>query len=769
MKFSRLKPLHAALIASVMGPTIAFAQDRGDVELPMFRVTESALGIDPNVPANAASITEEVLDRLNMPTAEDSLRYLPNLNVRQRYIGDRNAALEVRGMSNIQSARGLVLADGVIISNFLDSDHQGSPRWSMVLPEEVERVDVIYGPYSALYSGNALGAVVNFTTRMPDQFEARAKALFHRQEFDLYGTDDTYNGHVINGYVGDRIGRFSYTFGASTAETTGQPNGFVIVGPSNTAATGTETEIVDSSNFPIIDRRGRDRQLLGVSGSGIENNEQNEFKLKLGYDITDTLEGRFTVASWTMDSKTGQIGDTTYLRDADDNLVDSGLVAIDGFVYDLDDVNFSPRDGSEEHWMYAAQLRTRNAEGWNYDFTAALYDMKENRLRTADAPSGIAYTQSNVPGTMTANDGSGWWHIDFKADNRFGRDGAHWLTAGAHYSNYELEQESFTIADWRSDAIVDRTGTNQGTTEIAALFVQDAWQFAEQWKTVLGLRYEHWSTGDGRRTDGGTTTIFDDRSADAISPKVALIYTPDPLWSYRLSLAHSTRFPTVSELYQVRTSVNDVVESDADLAPEKAVSADFTIETLLDNAVMRFTLWGEDSRDTIFRYQEFSDQGGAGRTVYQNIDHVRIRGIEWVYDTWNVFGVTGLDLHFNVAFNESEVVADSGDPRNVGNEFYRIPRIRSAFVATWHQNDQLSYTFGGRYSGRARASLDNTDIVPNAIDGVSSFTVFDVKVNFDLNRHLEFGAGVNNLLDERYFVGHPYSGRTYFADVTVRY
>lgn len=65
----------------------------------------------------------------------------------------------------------------------------------MVLPEEIEQVDVIYGPYSALYSGNAMGAAVLFTTRMPDDFEATASLQAHQQQFNYLGTDDSYDGH----------------------------------------------------------------------------------------------------------------------------------------------------------------------------------------------------------------------------------------------------------------------------------------------------------------------------------------------------------------------------------------------------------------------------------------------------------------------------------------------------------------------------------------------------------------------------------------------
>lgn len=763
-KFRRKALYSVVLSSAALAPAFA---DEQVTNLPMFTVSESALGLDPNIPANTASISAEVLDRLNMPTAEDALRYLPNLNVRQRYIGDRNAALEVRGMSNIQSARGLVLADGVILSNLLGSDHANSPRWSLVLPEEIERIDVIYGPYSALYSGNAMGAAVIYTTRMPDDFEASAKLLVHQQKFDLNGTDDSYDGHMFNGLVGDRMGRFSYLLGVSNVKTTGQPTGFALLNPGTAPLQGDEVEIA-SGAYPIIDRRGQERLHIGVSGSGIETNEQDEFKLKLGYDITPNLEGRFTLASWRVDGKTGKPEYTTYLRDTGGNRVYSGPVNIDGARYVIGNSTFAPRVTEEEHWMYAGTLRSKNADGWNYELTAALYDMKESVTRTASVPSDVAWSIGG-PGTANVQDGSGWWHADAKFDRRFGDNGAHWLTLGAHYSSYDLEQESRTAASWRGGALGERTAANQGSTEIAALFAQDAWQINERWKAVLGLRFEDWKASDGSRTSGASTLAYPDRSETAWSPKASIEYTPDQIHRYRLSVARSTRFPTVAELFQGSISVNQIVGSDPDLKPEEATSVDFTIETLLENGITRLSLWAEDSKDTIFRYQEFSTVGGAGSTLYQNVDHVRIRGIEWVYDTWNVLGLTGLDLHANVAFNESEVLEDSGDPRNVGNEFYRIPRVRAAIVATYQHTDKLSYTVGGRYSGRSRASLDNTDINRHAIDGVGNFTVFDVKLNYDINRHIELGAGVNNVLDERYYVGHPYAGRTVFADVTLSY
>ena len=46
----------------------------------------------------------------------------------------------------------------------------------MVTPEEIERVDVMYGPFSAAYPGGSVGAVVDYQTRMPDKSRSPCQA-----------------------------------------------------------------------------------------------------------------------------------------------------------------------------------------------------------------------------------------------------------------------------------------------------------------------------------------------------------------------------------------------------------------------------------------------------------------------------------------------------------------------------------------------------------------------------------------------------------------
>ena len=56
----------------------------------------------------------------------------PRVQVRKRYIGDRNSIIATRTSGQTSSARSLVYADGVLLSNLLGNRYDFPPRWNMV-------------------------------------------------------------------------------------------------------------------------------------------------------------------------------------------------------------------------------------------------------------------------------------------------------------------------------------------------------------------------------------------------------------------------------------------------------------------------------------------------------------------------------------------------------------------------------------------------------------------------------------------------------------
>ena len=53
---------------------------------------------------------------------------------------------------------------------------------------------------------------------------------------------------------------------------------------------------------------------------------------------------------------------------------------------------------------------------------------------------------------------------------------------------------------------------------------------------------------------------------------------------------------------------------------------------------------------------------------------------------------------------------------------------------------------------------------PNTYGGTSTYTVVDAKFTFRPTKRTELGIGVDNLFDHRYYVFHPYAGRTVYVE-----
>jgi hypothetical protein len=94
-------------------------------------------------------------------------------------------------------------------------------------PEEIARIDVLYGPFSAAYPGNSIGAVVNITTRLPDDLEATATAGVSVQTYDLYGRRDTYPAYQAGLTIGDRFGPLAAHGAEGISETAAQNRAYL--------------------------------------------------------------------------------------------------------------------------------------------------------------------------------------------------------------------------------------------------------------------------------------------------------------------------------------------------------------------------------------------------------------------------------------------------------------------------------------------------------------------------------------------------------------
>ena len=153
--------------------------------------------------------------------------------------------------------------------------------------------------------------------------------------------------------------------------------------------------------------------------------------------------------------------------------------------------------------------------------------------------------------------------------------------------------------------------------------------------------------------------------------------------------------------------------------------------------------------------------------VLSNIGKVRSRGVELSYQGEDVI-VHGLDLIGSVAYTQSKIIANGQNPATVGKYFYRIPLWRADLAATYRIGERYAVTMAARYSGREYNTLSNTDTNPNVFGGTSTYTVADAKFTIHPTKLSEIGIGVDNIFDARYFVYHPYPGRTFYIEGRLR-
>ena len=80
----------------------------------------------------------------------------------------------------------------------------------MVAPEEIKRVDFLYGPFSAAYPGNSMGGVLHVHHADAGQVRERPSSRSESfQTFRFYNTKDTYRTDQTSASVGNRWGDVS--------------------------------------------------------------------------------------------------------------------------------------------------------------------------------------------------------------------------------------------------------------------------------------------------------------------------------------------------------------------------------------------------------------------------------------------------------------------------------------------------------------------------------------------------------------------------------
>jgi len=716
---------------------------------------ESEPVFDTHYTSPSTRITDIEVEGINASSIEDFVKYEPSLVVRRRYIGDSNGVVGMRGSNMFQTGRTLVYADGLPLHYLLETRWSGAPRWGLVAADETKAVEVVYGPFSAEYSGNSMGGVINIETKMPTERQFHAEVGGFAQDFQYMGADDTYTGHREFVSYGDKYENLSVYLFHNHLDNDGQPQTFRsrnISGGGGTVVSGA-----------FLDKNSVGTDVVYVGDTGPAKSVTDLTKLKMGYEFGDWL-ARFTLAYEDRDWETRP---TNYLVNGAGTPVWSGNATFNGNNFNIRPSHFAVSDQNRQTLLIGGGLEgPLGTSGWNLGADFSYFDVLDDQTLSSDRnPADPAYT---TDGAVKEYDDTGWITLDLKArtDQFLNRRDMSFVT-GYHYDHYSLKVHNYDSPNYVSAVKGDRTTSTGGDTTTHALFAQWGWDFAPQWDLALGVRYERWKTHDGfYYRYGGDMEDYADRTKDGFSPKFSLGFKPDNPWKFRYSLAKAYRFPIVEELFNNEESIDNTGIADAHLKPEIGIHHNLMAEREIPRGFVRVNLYHEVVDDVIWNQTDVTVTPTV--STFLPVSEVTTSGIEFVVQQKRVLE-SDVDIRFNVAYTDSEITKNKADPGVEGNVFPRMPKWRANMFATWHLNSRWDTSLGVRYASDSYGRHDNTDNTDQVYGAQDKYLFVDLNANYKISDGVKVSFGVDNLTDEVAFVAHPWPQRTFYLQGSINY
>jgi iron complex outermembrane receptor protein len=719
------------------------------------------------LPQESYTITSKQIDEtINLKDPEDAVKYMPSLFVRKRNDGDNQAVLATRTWGLNSSARTLIYYDDLLVSALIANNNtNGSPHWNLISPEAIARIDFLNGPFSAAYPGNSIGGVLLITSKMPDKPFAVVKETVSVMPWNQYGTKDTYPTSQTSAAAGNRDGALSWLITANHLDSFQQPltyttNGASAANPSGIPAGTTGT-------FPALNKQG---VIANVVGTGtLAHSMQDSGNVRLAYDITPFVQATYSLGIW---NNVQVSNPQTYLKSTATGL--PTFAGISGFAS-------SKSTWDETHMSNAVSLRSDTKGTFDFDLSASSYNYLQDVLLNpfTVSPTGIGYS---LNGKVTRMDGTNWQNADAKGIWR--SDNTQEISFGTHGDRYRLENPVYASFVWTNPSTAGQFYSDgEGETRTGALWLQDAWKIEPNLKLTLGGRLETWRAFNGfnlnttTTASGAITGSFPVNqptlNSTNFSPKASLSYDPNKDWNVTANFGEAWRYPTVAELYQNVSSGGIVFLPNPNLLPEQDFTGELNIERHWDDGRVRLTLFKERTNQALISQSNtVTSTGGAQSvvTAVSNVAAIRMQGVELSADKNNVL-VRGLQLFGSITYVDSRILSDPNwagvNPLTllpdtvVGKRVPNVPDWRATFGVTYRPNESWAYTVAARYSGKQYSTLDNTDIIPHVFGAFDNFLVVDMKVHYKATQNFSFDFGIDNVLNEQYFLFHPFPGRTY--------
>ncbi len=701
MKIFKLRIVAATLIVGLCSLSLnASAQnsDADDSEIDEIVVTgqfiaetgQSALKSDVplrDVPFTVAGYTREFMDAIETTRIADLYNYMAGV----QKSGPTGYDVSIRGYRSTANDRNVLLTDGL----------PGlSVRFGSPPTVNAERIEVVKGPAAVLYGQIQPGGFINIVTKRPE--ETRSTGVRFRAD-GTYGADasigDT-TGFIASvdttGPLTDD-GRFLYRLIAEYEDAnTYRDNGF-----------SDSFYIVPSLTWVVSDRT----RATVFAEYRDEDHALDNYLVAFGNDISNAADL------------------TTRYQEPNDEQPETGWVG--GLEIDH---AFSDTFSWKLNYRYV----------WHEDFARGYENSSfrdEDTLRRRDRNQANERTYDFVDTSLNWQLQGGGIEHDLSFGLNVGKETSQFTRINFDNGNPTLDIDVLNPVYGQGVPNADRNVSDNDRFrdfDSVAVYFRDFVTLSENWKAVIGARYEEFDTSEIEYRPAFPTPVFfrgREANGDDVSTMLGLVYQPDDRWSIYASYAESFDPPTWG---REDSNGNPITKPERGQQLEAGVKMDFDRGTA---TVSVFSI----TRDDVA--QDTGQDQPDGTAIFDFIGEDKSDGFEVEVDTainenWNlIFAWANVTAEVEADVNSNRIGQTLlGAPENTVSIWNRF-QINEAWgvgVGINHAGDRYGSAFASSGDQSTRLELPDYTLVDLGIYYTGD--AFDATVKF------------SNITDEEYYV-----------------
>ena len=430
-----------------------------------------------DVPASISVITAEEIKLKGAHNAAEALVGQPNINIRW-YTEGGTASVIMRGISHPHMNNNILfLVDGI------PQVTPGDESYFENIPfDNIERIEVVKGPVSALYGRNSIAGAINFITKPPPHYWTGSVGTTYGS-YDYLKPYFSVGGPLVkeNGFI--HLGGYYETYDGWRDRTEREASDFHI---KNTWFFGKKSDMIIDLKYYNVDQDYATPIPLRGDGSVIDVSREANYNLPDGHVEDETT--RLSLI-WNQEFTSSLNLKTTVSY----KHVDHGIYN-DGTVFSLDEANTTLKRWALEGEYTENNLYFEPQLTWS----AKLFG-RGNRLIC-----GVSYERSS-------GDDDGWFI-----------EPCFWCPIPINYVTGEQDLSTLTKRQTRD---------SEYTIDLVGVYVQDEFNITEKLILTAGLRYDYYERDADYKAIGGNPATKVKGDFDHISPKIAFNYS----WTENLS------------------------------------------------------------------------------------------------------------------------------------------------------------------------------------------------------------------------------------------